>query len=128
MGAQAKSILEQLAFVTRDLREPVVIADAQGFIVAVNDAARAMYGDFTQPSHRKEDWPRQFEVLHQDGHQLRPEDFPLNRAVCGEQVDNFPLRVRRKDAREFIVLCTATPIKDGDTVIGAMSVHRVQPA
>lgn len=127
MGAQAKNILEQLAFVTRDLREPVVISDARGYVVAVNDAAREIYGDFTQRSHRMYDWPKQFEVLNEKGLKLRPEEFPLNRAVFGEQVDNFPLRLKLHDGREFVVHCTATPIKDGDSLIGAMSVHRIQP-
>ena len=128
MGAQAKNILEQLAFVTRDLREPVVIADGKGSIVAVNDAARRIYGDFTQKSHHMYDWPRQFEVLSENGRKLRPEEYPLNRAVFGEQIDNFPFRLKLQDGTEFFVHCTATPIKDDNTLIGAMSVHRVQRA
>jgi PAS domain-containing protein len=124
MDAPANFVLASLAFRTRNLPEPVLIADARGDIVAMNDAARSLYGELARPGKGTSDWPQRFRATRNDGSRLRAEDFPINRAIAGNTVHERLLV--HIGAQKVYVESTARPVFDGQQIVGAISIHSVR--
>lgn len=124
MDTPANFVLASIAFRTRNLPEPVLIADVGGDIVAMNDAARSLYGELARPGQGTSDWPQRFQATRDDGSRLRAEDFPINRAIAGDTVhERLSVHVRGKKVQ---VESTARPVFDGQQIVGAISIHSVR--
>jgi PAS domain S-box-containing protein len=88
---------ERFQTVIENLTEGVVVADLEGNVIHWNPAALAMHG-FTGI----EDWERKlpefaeiFEVSTTDGEVLPLDQWPLARAIRGERLRDFVVRLRR---------------------------------
>ena len=91
----------QFEAVIENLQEGLVIADTAGNIRHLNPAMLRLLG-----LSRSEDWrgamslfPETFEFATLDGTVLPLEQWPINRILAGETLDNVELRVRRRDER-----------------------------
>ncbi|MFN0219182.1 MAG: PAS domain S-box protein [Hyphomicrobium sp.] len=98
--------------VLAQLEEGVIITDADGRIVFVNEAARQLHGvarlDVT-PS----DYSATYHLFTEDGQPHPIDDLPLTRAVkYAESVVGRRWRIRKPDGREVLAIGDATPVRD----------------
>lgn len=116
--------LEVLSRLMQNAPYPVVICNAEGDVVSANDAARAIYGKPREGSANKA-WTKVAEVRDARGRALRPHEYPLNRALSGQVVNDEPLTVVHPDTgKTRKVRVTAHQLRDGDRLIGAVTIHR----
>ncbi len=105
----------------------VMLADADGHVNYTNCTAEKLLGDSSIP---QEDTPLDsVPLLHSafylNGQPISPEDFPLARAVRGEDVESLETFIKKPDGSTMFVLTTATPLYDEQgTITGAVSVFR----
>ncbi len=120
--AERDAILEQLA-------EGVIIADPEGKIVFVNQAASRQHGG-TRLDVRPDDYTHAYSLLTERGHPHPIETLPLTRAVRhGETVTDARWRIRRPDGTEVMVIGNARPVTAPDgTSIGAVLTLRDETA
>jgi len=103
------------------IRQPALLYDTEGRIVAANDRAEMVAG---QPlvglmAHEVSALLR---CCRPDGTAIAPEDLPLVQALAGEQVVDVPLAVTSSDGRTLDVILTASPIREGDRVTAVLTV------
>ncbi len=112
-----------LAAVINAIVDIIIIVDAEGRIVRANPAAVRFYGiDPTQLERSA--LARRMQVRHLDGRPLRPEEFTTTRALQGEIVAKERYRFTTLDGKELILTISASPIRQGDQIIGAVAVWR----
>jgi len=108
------------------LSEGIVIVDAQGTVVASNAAAVSILQDASPPSGRRDPVAPGFDVRDAAGRPLRPEEWPLARALRGEHVTRFEMTVR--DTASGVALVhevDAGPVLDAEgKVVYAISLGR----
>jgi len=103
------------------IRQPAFVYRQEGSLEAANDLAEALAGR-PLAGMTPADVIACLSVRRRDGTPLPPSDLPAARALQGEEMVNVPLTVTTDDGRTIHVLATASPIRDGDTVAGALSV------
>jgi PAS domain S-box-containing protein len=107
VNAEQQAILSQLA-------EGVIVTDATGRIIFVNEAAKQLHGVEAldvEPSEYSET----YHLYREDGSPHPFEELPLARAVMkGETVVDARWRIRRTDGTEVLAIGSARPISDGD--------------
>ncbi|AKV00672.1 PAS/Protein phosphatase 2C-like [Labilithrix luteola] len=105
----------------------VVLVDARGVVVLVNDAARMILGRADIGGHLSRCVPATYGIDRDDGTTLPLEETAIARALFRrERVVDEPYRVRRQNGRIVHVRATATPLDDADgRSVGAMVVLRV---
>ena len=87
----------------------LVFADANGDFRFANAAAQALFGGLSGTTRGPERGT--YALLRPDGSLLAPAELPMVRASeRGETVDNFDMRVRRRDGSERHVLVSARPV------------------
>jgi len=95
--AIAEAHARQVEAVLASMTEGIIIADPQGNIIQMNDAAARIHG-FTRPEefqrHLK-DFPATFEVHALDGRVLPLDEWPLARLLRGDRFTNFEVYVRQ---------------------------------
>ncbi|MGN2243855.1 PAS domain S-box protein [Frateuria sp. GZRR33] len=107
------------ATVLGQLREGVVLADREGRITFINEAA-AEFLDASRLGVLPEDYSRVFHVLTEDGQPYPTFELPLARAVRGETVAEARWSIRR-DGTQRIAGGAAQPLFDADgTMTGAV--------
>jgi PAS domain S-box-containing protein len=101
----------------------IVSCDSQGGSISSNRAARAISGVAGGPqSLSQEETPSVVDVLDMNGHSVAVEDYPLIRALCGEDVGAVELLLGPVGGphREFVT--SGVQIRDAaGAVIGAVS-------
>jgi PAS domain S-box-containing protein len=121
--AQMKELAQtasQLEAALASMTNGVIILDPEGDIVRMNDAASRILG------YTLEEW-RHFtpaervtlaKVESPDGRLMSVEELPAQRALKGEVVRDFRLRIRRPDGHSVWIWTAASPIiaADGRTV------------
>ena len=106
-AARTGAILSQLA-------EGVIVTDAAGRIIFVNEAARRIHGT-AQLDVPPSDFSRSYRLFTMDGQPYPFESLPLSRAALeGETVEDVRWIVRRADGREVVVVGGARPIRTPD--------------
>ena len=105
------------------IRQPALLYDASGHIVASNDRADALAG---RPLAGLSIAEKQalLRLRNPGGEEYSPAELPVARALRGEEVVDVPLEVTAPNGRTVHVLATASPIRDGETVTGALVVWR----
>src|SRR5690242_21829735 len=100
----------------------LAVSDAQGVVQLASPALDAMLGRPTLKGRDQEAWTSAYDVRAADGvTPLKPEDFPLARAVNGELVTDAVIVSVREDGRRLYLRCNASPLRDeADEVIGAV--------
>jgi PAS domain S-box-containing protein len=105
--ALAEAALAQLA-------EGVIVADADGRIRFVNEAAARLHGvaALEVPVDRYAD---AYRLLTEDGRPYAPGGLPLARAArAGERVTEARWRIRRPDGSEIVAVGSARPVRGPD--------------
>ncbi len=103
------------------IRQPAFVYRPEGIVEAANDHAEALAGGplaGTTPA----DLVARLSIRHHDGTPLLPRELPPARALRGEEAVDVPLTVTTADGRTVHILATSSPIVDGDTVAGVLSV------
>jgi PAS domain S-box-containing protein len=92
------------------LAEGVILADAQGRIIFVNEAAARMHGA-VRLDVLPEGYSESYNLLTEDGRPYPSSELPLSRAVLrGDTVVDERWRIRRPDGGETFAVGTARPI------------------
>ncbi|HWB80297.1 MAG TPA: PAS domain S-box protein [Nannocystaceae bacterium] len=117
--------LELLAAVIREAPVGIVVLDADGIVVEVNDAAHRMFGRRYVGGHISL-CADKYEILRADGSACPIAELPLARAALhGEHVVAQPCLVRRPDGTITRVLADAQPLRDEQAhPLGALLVMR----
>ncbi|MGQ0456337.1 MAG: PAS domain S-box protein [Hyphomicrobium sp.] len=103
---------ELLNAVLAQLEEGVIITDAEGRIVFVNEAAKLLHG-VARLDIAPADYAQTYHLFTEDGRPHPIEDLPLTRAVQrGESVVGQRWRIHKPDGREVLAIGDATPVRD----------------
>jgi PAS domain S-box-containing protein len=119
--AQAEAVAAEREAVLGQLAEGVIIADAQGRINFVNEAARRMHG-VTHLGVAPEGYSAAYGLFTDAGEPYPPAELPLARAVAtGQTVQEEHWRIRRPDGSEIIAVGSARRVLSSDgEVLGAV--------
>lgn len=100
----------------------LAVSDADGVVQLCSPALDAMLGRPTLKGQEQDAWTAGYNVHAADGvTPLKPEDFPLVRAVHGELVTDALIVSVREDGRRLHLRCNASPLRDeSDQIIGAV--------
>lgn len=114
LAALQGAILEQLP-------SGVVVVDAAGRTLVVNDLARRLQptlADLSAANAARSD-PRHAQY----GHPLRSDELPLARALAGERVVDLEYRQHRPDGSDSWIRASATPLLTPENeIVGAVAV------
>ncbi|NNC47466.1 MAG: PAS domain S-box protein [Sphingomonas sp.] len=96
------------------LGEGVIVADAKGALIFVNDAAALIHG-VRRLSVKPENYAEQYQLLTVDEKPYPPADLPLAKAVRdGEVVEHAHWKIKRPDGEIVDAIGTARPVLDRD--------------
>ena len=107
----ARSLERQHAAILEQLAEGVIVADADGKLTFVNEAAARLHGVArldVDPDHYSET----YHLFTESGEPYPPRQLPLARAVRGETVEDARWRVHRPDGTDVLALGSARPVFD----------------
>lgn len=118
---RAERLAAERAAVLGQLAEGVVVADADGRVTYLNEAAARLHG-CARIGATPEDYAEAHRPLAEDGRPLTADDLPLARAARGgETVLDLRWRMRRPDGSEVLAIGSASPLLDGEgTIVGAV--------
>ena len=104
----------------------VVACDPRGRPVVVNQAVRDLLGEDSRTAGAG-DWVHRFGLLRPDGSPLPPAEFPLLRALAGEEVRHAGMLVHDQRQRPRWFAVNARPVRDGaGRALGAVAaIHDV---
>jgi PAS domain S-box-containing protein len=117
-AAKQSAILGQLA-------EGVIIADAEGRITFINDAARKLHG-VAELNVEPSAYAETYHLFREDGAPYPSEELPLARAVLrGETVRDARWRIRRPDGTDVLAIGNAQPVTgpDGETIGAVLTIR-----
>ncbi len=103
------------------IRQPAFLYGADGTIAEANDLAEALA---CRPltGCTAADVIATFSNRQPDGTPFVPGALPPTRALAGEEQVDVPMVVTAADGRDLHLLVTASPIRDGDMIAGALVV------
>jgi PAS domain S-box-containing protein len=105
------------------IADAVIVYDADSKIQRVNPAAVKAFG--FDPLHLEIGQMRsQLSTCYPDGRPLDPADAPSARALRGETVTSEPYVLTNGEGRRVTILASASPLRDGDRIVGAVTVSR----
>lgn len=121
--AEAELRAAELHSFMASMADGVSLTDAQGKVLWMNDAGRAIFG--VPPEEKFEQWMSRYQRLKLDGEPLPVEESVVYRALSGESIRDFRYRVISPLGKEVVVGVSISPVKDpGGNVIGTASVIR----
>lgn len=103
------------------IRQPAVLFDAGGRIAAANDLAEALAGR-PLAGLSAAYLAVLFDVRSPDGARIQAAALATRRALAGELIADLPCTVTLADGRTHEITVTASPVRDGDAVTGALVV------
>ena len=103
------------------IRQPAFLYDADGRIAEANQQAEALAGR-PLAGCSLADAIGIFDLRHPDGTSLAPSDLPACRALAGGVAVDVPFRVTASDGLTLHVLASASPLSEGDRIVGALSI------
>lgn len=95
----------------------VGVCDGQGRTLSLNSAALKVHGfsSVDEMLVHFADYREEFELRHPDGRPMPHEEWPMSRALRGEYVHDYEVRLRRHSGGdERVVSYSAVPAPDGD--------------
>jgi addiction module HigA family antidote len=111
---EADARVAQYAAVLGQVAEGVIVADAAGRIIYVNDAASRIHGT-TQLDVFPDAYSRTYRLLTEDNRIYPSTELPLARAVLrGKTVTEARWRIRRPDGSEVLAVGSARPLRTAD--------------
>lgn len=115
-----RSLERQHAAILGQLAEGVIVADANGRLTFVNEAAARLHG-VARLDVAPEEYSQTYHLFTEGGAPYPPRDLPLARAVRGETIEDAHWRVRRPDGTAVLATGNARPVLDSAGVqIGAV--------
>ncbi|WP_203075978.1 PAS domain S-box protein [Falsiroseomonas ponticola] len=126
---RAEEAATERAAILSQLAEGVIVADRDGRITFVNDAAARIHGA-EHLGVPPEGYAEAYELLTEDGQPHPPDRLPLFRAVReGAVVTDARWRIRRPDGVVVLAAGSARPLRDaGGRAIGAVLTLRDETA
>jgi PAS domain S-box-containing protein len=124
---RAEELAAERAAVLGQISEGVIIADADGRITLVNEAAARLHG-VAEVGIGVARYSDAYHLVAPDGQPFPPEELPLARAVLrGETVVDAEWHVRRPDGSEVIVQGSAVPVvgEDGRQLGAVLAVRDI---
>jgi PAS domain S-box-containing protein len=126
---EREQALLQLDSVLESLNEGVALSDLEGNVLRFNPAAQTIHR-YQIPGGQQslESLAETFELALLDGTVLSYQEWPLARAIRGEHLRDYELRVRRRDTgRSRIVSYNAAPVrtKSGKAILGVATLRDV---
>lgn len=111
---EAERNLAQLQTVIHTMSEGLIVTDADGNILLINDAMLALSGMQSVPKeHYRAYAATRLEVRDPQGTLLTPDELPLARVLRGEIVHNLELQIQRQDTgKNYTALYSAAPVLD----------------
>ncbi len=103
------------------IRQPAFLYDAGGRIAEANDLAEALAGR-PLAGCSAADIIAHFGNRHPDGTRFTPDTLPPSRALAGEEAVDIPITVTAADGRTLHILASASPIRNGGVMVGALSI------
>jgi PAS domain S-box-containing protein len=106
---------QKLAAIIRELPIGIATADPAGNTLSMNEAALRLHGFSSEEEmvRRLPQYLEQFELLTLDGAILPVEHWPVSKALRGESVHGYEVRVRNRTAgTERVVSYSAVPVKN----------------
>jgi diguanylate cyclase (GGDEF)-like protein len=116
-----------LQTILESVDEGVIALDPSRKIIAINAAARGLWGSAPPGEHWPMDWRPALTATYEDGSSMKPEDGPLARALRGETSKDVVYRVAPKGdpERGVWISASARPLSDGrGTALGAVTTLR----
>lgn len=107
------------ASVLAAIRQPAFVYRREGTVEAANDLAVDWAGG-PLAGMTPADVIARLSIRRRDGTPLLPDELPVVRALRGEEVVDLPLAAATADGRTVYVLATASPIRHGDAIAGAL--------
>jgi len=111
-----------MEMVLPQIKDGIVVCDAQGLIVLTNASARELGQKSPEgkPVHQCEDiWGKLFDL---DGSYIAADEWPLAQALRGEGIASKECRLVRSSTRAFDILFSASPIVDFERrIVGAVA-------
>lgn len=112
-GKMARQAAEHRAILAQ-LVEGVIVADDEGRIRFINEAAERMHGT-ARLGVAPDAYTREYHLLREDGTEYPPQELPLARAALNDEVvTNERWRVRRVDGTEVTLEGNARPVYDDE--------------
>ena len=111
--AAAEALAAERSAILGQLVEGVIVADADGRITFVNDAASALHG-LRELGVAPDHYSDAYHLLTEAGAPYPSHDLPLARAVRGETVIDARWRICRPDGSEVLAIGSARPIERPD--------------
>jgi PAS domain S-box-containing protein len=108
---QTEQELREQAAILAQLAEGVIVADANGRLTFVNEAAAHLHGVAelgVEPEHYSET----YHLFTEEGRPHPPQELPLSRALRGETVEEARWLVQRPDGTSILAIGSARPIRD----------------
>ncbi len=109
--AEARNLAAQQAATLGQLAEGVIVTDAAGQIILVNDAATRLHG-MRRLDVAPDSYSATYSLLTEDGRPYPSFDLPLARAVRGETVLEARWRIQRPAGSEVLAVGNARPVLD----------------
>jgi PAS domain S-box-containing protein len=121
LAAQARQQAQELDAVFEAIIEAVMVYDSDGTLIAVNRAARELYG-LEQTGMKVADVVRCMNARHPDGLPFSLEETAAARALTGLAVSGTPMLVRGADGQERSVVASGAPLRHNGQPAGAVVV------
>ena len=116
-----------LAAVIESLPVGVGVGTPDGRVLSMNQAGLALHGFPSEAEMfaRLQDYARDFELRYPDGRVMPLDEWPMSRAMRGDYVRAFELRLRpRHGGEERVVSYDVVPVRDGQPA--ALLVYLIQ--
>lgn len=101
------------------IRLPAALFDTDGRVAAVNELAEAMAGR-SLVGISAADLSARFDVRSPDGMSVGDAGSMVARVLGGEMVVDLPVAITLPDGRRLEILATASPVREGGAVTGAL--------
>jgi PAS domain S-box-containing protein len=98
--AALREVEERLQVVVENLREGLIVADPDGNFLHWNPAALRILGfdDAEEGRRQQQEFYRYFEIATLEDAPLAADEWPLARVRRGDTLENYEVRVRRRDS------------------------------
>ncbi|WP_133411992.1 sensor domain-containing diguanylate cyclase [Vallicoccus soli] len=126
--AERRERLTQTVLDTVDVG--IVVADPQGRLVLLNDAARGWHGLDARAALDPGEHAQAYGLLAPDGRPLDADEVPLRRALAEGAVDGVPMLIRAQGRADRSVVCTGRTMAaaDGSPLGAVVAMHDVTQA
>jgi PAS domain S-box-containing protein len=109
---QAEQALHEQAAISAQLAEGVIVANSEGKLTYVNDAAARLHG-VAELGVEPERYSDTYHLFTEDNRPYPPLELPLSRALQGETIEDARWRIKRPDGTSVLAIGSARPIRDG---------------